>query len=248
MQRPISVVNKSSIRSVTNQVVDLMTRGVALQLQRDVAPNLVIGDWVLAFYPDEKLAPAGSEMIYVFDHADQAGALGYHAVDPQGNPYGRVFVQDTIDAGGTVNESPVCVATCLGHEVIELVKDQGANQWAMKEDGTLIAMEPGDPVESDAYQTELGSDKTWLTNFVWESWFVETGLGLKQFDQLGKLKTPFEMTPGGYMIVGDESGIHQVFGRDYPEWRKKMKSHPASRTQRRLHGNLGRLLLKQVEV
>ncbi len=30
--------------------------------------------------------PAGAVPLVVFDHSDQAGALGYHDVDPQGRP------------------------------------------------------------------------------------------------------------------------------------------------------------------
>ena len=40
---------------------------------------------------------------------------------------------------------------------------------------------------------------------------------------------------GGYAIVNN----NQVFGEEYPEWRKKTKEFPASRTYRRLHPHRG---------
>ena len=36
--------------------------------------------------------PAAAYPLVLFDDAEQAGALGYHAETPDGRPYGRVFV------------------------------------------------------------------------------------------------------------------------------------------------------------
>jgi hypothetical protein len=78
--------------------------------------------------------------------------------------------------------------------------DPLANLWA-ENGGKLYAYEMSDPVEEDTFEV----DGVPMSNFVHPSWFepFKHPAGTK-FDHLGKLKKPFSMTKGGYMIVMDK--------------------------------------------
>jgi hypothetical protein len=88
--------------------------------------------------------------------------------------------------------------------------DPLANLWA-ENGGKLYAYEMSDPVEEDTFEV----DGVPMSNFVHPSWFepFKHPAGTK-FDHLGKLKKPFSMTKGGYMIIMDKKTgkVSEVFG------------------------------------
>lgn len=170
-----------------------------------------------------KTAPLGYDNIVVLDDPDQAGALGWHSSQTGSFPFGRVFARPAIN-------NNVTVSSVLSHEVLELFVDPFVALWSsdMGSPGKLYALEVGDPVESDSYQI----NGVTVSNFALPAWFNaadQTG----PWDKLGKTTGPFRMTPGGYVVISDEGGTRQVFGREYPAWRRETKKSPLARSYKR---------------
>jgi hypothetical protein len=180
--------------------------------------------------------PAGAVKAYFLPNADIADALGYHDVDPEGDPYIRVFVDTVLQNGGTVLSGAVSVSVCAAHEAAEEAVDPQCSSYSGAEpDGNKVAIEVADPVEENSYQVSL-SDGTSVdvTDFVFPAFFDPTSPG--PFDQLGLVSQPFEILKGGYEIVENPAGkVSQVFGEDYSKWRDELRRSKRSRTYRRLH-------------
>ena len=175
--------------------------------------------------------PAGAVKAYFLPNADVAGALGYHDVDPQGDPYIRVFTQTVLDAGGSALSGAVSIAVCASHEMCEEAVDPSCTTNVTDGQGRTWAKEVGDPVESSSYDVTIGDGTAVaVSDFVFPSFFDTAGTA--PFDKLGVETAPFTIAKGGYAII--DGG--QVFGEEYPEWRKALKTSPASRTFRRTHG------------
>lgn len=180
-------------------------------------------------------APKDMPVVVLLDDADQANALGYHDQTPDGRPYGRVFTRPTLSNGGTLITGPNSVSCTLSHELLELWADPNVNGWFDNEKGESFAFELCDPVEADSYEVKVqGYHPVSVSNFVLPAYFdsVPQATDVK-FDYLGKLKAPFTMTPGGYLIKRAKNKITNVFGKEYPSWKKAGKKHQAARTARR---------------
>ena len=141
-------------------------------------------------------------LFYYFDDADAADALGYHDLTEKGQPISKVFVQTTLESGELVS-----VTAC--HELFEMAIDPVANLWAEAADGTEYAYEMCDPVEEDTFLV----DGIAMSNFVHPAWFepFKHPAGTK-YDFLGRLKAPYSMTSGGYVIVKKNGRVSQKYG------------------------------------
>jgi hypothetical protein len=137
-----------------------------------------------------------------FDNAKQAGLLGYHHLTKDGQPVASVFVESTLAV-----KQPVSVVAC--HELFEMAIDPLANLWAQAADGSEYAYEMSDPVEEDTFLV----DGIPMSNFLYPTWFepCQHAKGTK-FDHLGRLKEPFSITKGGYVVVKKKQKVKQVFG------------------------------------
>jgi hypothetical protein len=171
-------------------------------------------------------------VIALLDNADQADALGYHDETAAGVFYARVFVLTCKSAG-------VSWTSCASHEICEALADLSCNRWVSKPDGSEVALEVSDPVESDTYVDPRGVE---LSSYVLPAWF-DPGAA-HPFDRLGKLTKPFELGRGGYEIVQTAGSVTQVFGdREHyarsEGWRAELKATPLSRTHRRLAEGTG---------
>jgi hypothetical protein len=63
--------------------------------------------------------PSGSQTLvkaYFLANSDVADALGYHDVDPQGDPYIRVFTEPVLTNGGTTLSGSLSISACASHE------------------------------------------------------------------------------------------------------------------------------------
>ena len=173
--------------------------------------------------------------ILVVDNPDVADALGYHDVTPGGKPYGKVFIDVCQEYG-------VPWISVLSHEVLELVGDPGANQWAHDLTGKLWAFEMCDAVQDHLYTI----NGTKVSDFVLPNFFIPGSP--PPYDYLQVLTRPFTINQG-YSIVSQITSVSQIFGFFKAEkkhasiisdeegdrvLRRPDKQHPASRTQRRL--------------
>jgi len=180
-----------------------------------VAQNALVA--ALQKYVDERFAPVwgvpatlapasaikkGTWGLVFLDDADQADALGYHDLTPQGLPLGKVFVRTTIS-------SKNLVSVTASHELAEMLADPAIDLAAEAPDGTFYAYEVADPVEDETFQV-AGIP---LSNFAYPSWFE----GFRKprsdkFDEVGTCKKPFEIRPGGYMSIFKNGEWTEIFG------------------------------------
>jgi hypothetical protein len=162
---------------------------------------LPVWGYPVKLYNTRKAKPSDWQFIY-FDNADQAGALGYHDLTEKGQPISKIFVKTTLD-----DNQLVSVTAC--HELFEMVIDPIANLWAQATNRTEYAYEMCDPVEEDTFKV----DGIEMSNFVHPSWFepFKHPPGTK-FDHLGRLKKPFSMTKGGYVIIRRNGRVKEEFG------------------------------------
>lgn len=128
--------------------------------------------------------------------------------------------------------------------------DPNRNLWATNDAGRIYSFEVCDPVEAPTYAVNGVS----VSNFVTPAWFdplsvakeeqraqrdEETrtthGLAVETttYDKLGLLEAPFTILKGGYAVYASEGKEHQVFGDEFPEWRKQMKTGSMSGTSLR---------------
>lgn len=141
------------------------------------------------------------QFIY-FDDPDQKGVEGNHDLTRHGQPISKVFVKTSLD-------DKVPVSVTASHELFEMVIDPIANLWAEATNRTQYAYEMCDPVEEDTFMVN-GME---MSNFLHPSWFepFKHPRGTK-FDHLGRLKKPFTMTKGGYMIIKRNGRVVERFG------------------------------------
>lgn len=230
----IGVQNLSTL--VSGDDVYNMTLLVNKQLREHVAPAWGLLPPAVMFFP---VTPQSryDAIIGVFDDADQAGDLGWHTEGPDADVYGRVFARPVLDNGGNVLTSELSVCSVLSHECCETLLDPTCSLWAQRADGTEVARENCDPVESDSYEITItaqdGSKVTGtVSDFVLPSWFdQEAAPGAT--DYLGLCTAPFQVRATGYLIVMQGGAVSEQWGALYPRWRLATKEHPTSRTARR---------------
>lgn len=201
-----------------------------------VAQNALVA--ALQKYVDERFAPVwgvpatllsgsavkkGSWGLVFLDDADQADALGYHDLTPQGLPLGKVFVRTTIS-------SKNLVSVTASHELAEMLADPAIDLAAEAPDGTFYAYEVADPVEEETFQ--IGGIP--LSNFAYPSWFE----GFRKprsdkFDEMGTCKKPFEIRAGGYMSIFKNGEWMEIFGSKRAEARHAREDRRGRRPTRR---------------
>jgi hypothetical protein len=180
-----------------------------------VPPDALVA--ALRKYVDQRFAPVwgvpatlaagkavkkGAWALVFLDDADQANALGYHDLTPEGLPLGKVFVRTTLS-------SKNLVSVTASHELAEMLADPAIDLAAEAPDGTFYAYEVADPVEEETFDI----DGIPMSNFVYPSWFE----GFRKpksdkFDDLGSCQKPFQIRPGGYMSIFKNGQWTQIFG------------------------------------
>jgi hypothetical protein len=220
----IYVVNRSTL--VVDADVRTMTAAIDHQMSRDVEPA-----WYLPRTPITFTAapPRGARVIVVVDTADDPQALGYHD-EVAAIQSGVVGCKPELDQGAHPLTGPYSVASILSHEVLEMAVDPRCNLWADSGRGFLVALEVGDPTQSDHYDV----DGVTVSSFVWPGFFDPNSPRGTKLDQLGLIQAPFTLRKGGYWVQLHAGQASQKFGVDMPAWLVAAKaSNPSSRTCRR---------------
>ena len=183
---------------------------------------LPVWGYPVKLYNTAAAKPSDWQLVY-FDNADQAGALGYHSLTRKGQPISKIFVETTLADGEQVS-----VTAC--HELFEMAIDPVANLWAEADDGTEYAYEMCDPVEEDTFDVNGIA----MSNFLHPAWFepFKHPRGTK-YDHLGRLKAPYTMTRGGYMIVMKNCKVSQIFGSKAKSKRFKTEDRRGHRSEYR---------------
>lgn len=134
----------------------------------------------------------GAWAMVFLDNADQAGALAYHDLTPDGLPESKVFVKTTLDNGDLVSVS-------ASHELVEMLVDPAINLMTTGPDAKLVyAYESADPVEALSFNVNGIA----MSDFVFPAYFEAFHkAGSVQFDAMKKVSKPFQILKGGYKIV-----------------------------------------------
>jgi hypothetical protein len=161
----------------------------------------------------------GAWAVVFLDNADQAGALAYHDLTPDGLPISKVFVKTTLDDKQLVSVS-------ASHELVEMLVDPAINMMTTGPDPKLMyAYESADPVE----ELSFAVDGIEMSDFVLPSYFESFHkTGSVQFDHLDKVTKPFEVLTGGYQIIFKNGKWSQVFGSE-------LKAKAFAKEDRRQH-------------
>lgn len=233
----IGVVNQSKKLTDRSQVL-LMVNACGRQAREHAATPKA---WdrsppILTLYNSLQQVPKDTRLMVLLDAPDVADALGYHSETPDGRPYGKVFINPILQSGGNVLDGVSSVSVTLSHEVLEMWIDPNVNGWFDGPSEQEYSAEVCDPVEADAYPITESGRKVWVSNFVLPPYFdTNPAPDETKFDHLGRLKKPFSMTDGGYLIYRKADGtVEEIFGSLFPEWKKTGKKHAAARSSRRL--------------
>jgi hypothetical protein len=230
----IALLNASTHFKDRLPTVSLIAQAVNLQMRRHAAPLWGAIPWSCSFFADATQVPPSSYPLVLFDHSDQAGALGYHDQGPDGKPYGKVFVDEVLDGGGTETSGSNSVSVTVSHEGLEIFGDPQVGSWDQMPDGRLTAHELCDAVEGDSYPIEVAPGQSVsVSNFLLPGWF-DANPEEQAFDFMRVISRPFAMSPGGYLIVMQGGEVSQVFATHSRAMHSASKLHPASRTARRL--------------
>lgn len=145
----------------------------------------------------------GAWAVVFLDDADEAGALAYHELTPDGLPISKVFVKTTLDDGQLVSVS-------ASHELVEMLVDPAINLMSTGPNPkTIYAYESADPVEALSFEVE-GIE---MSDFVFPSYFEDFHKpGSVHFDQMDKVTRPFQILSGGYQIIFKNGKWGQIFG------------------------------------
>lgn len=234
----IAVQNQSTMYS--DDKAQTCIAALQMQVTRDFNPLWGINS-TLFFIPKGTPVPDGYWLLTFFDNADQANALGYHDIQANLLPLGKIFVAADIAAG----VSPESTAS---HEHLEMLGDSEINlnvETTNPQGGRrLVAYENSDAPESDQFGYDitvgqgLGAVKVRVSDFCTKAWFSPQAPAGAKFDFMGHITSAFQLLPGGYANVDDGNGWTQIFGEKPadPMAQYRMIAPIGSRRERRRRG------------
>lgn len=202
----ISVINASTV--VNDSDIVPVVQALQQQVSNDFLPAWGV-DAQLTIIPTGSAPPVGTWWLTILDDSDQAGALGYHDLTPDGLPLGKVFAATDLKYGNNWSVT-------ASHELLEMLADPNINLTVFVQNanttGTLFAYEVCDPCEADTLGYNIGD--VLVSDFVFPAWFEDfRAKGSTQFDQVNRIQSPLELLPGGYIgvfKVSDGSGWTQL--------------------------------------
>lgn len=239
----ISVINMTH-GLLSDKEIQTAIRAINRQISEDFAPYWNISGTLRLEgsstpQPDKRNLRdmRGDAVLYIWDESDVPNALGYHASNFRGIPYGFVF----IDIASDLDES---WTVTLSHEALELLGDQQANllvQGTHPEDSNHTVYhwhEMCDAVQRESYII----DGITVSNFILPLYFTPNTEEGSRNDFLGhvhqgKTLKSFGVNPGGYIGFYDpEIKDHSTYMAktrlskkpkslaDTPEYRKQRKN------------------------
>jgi hypothetical protein len=197
----IALVNQSTV--VKDEDASAITDALQTQVTRDFLPVWGV-DAKLTFLSHGKNPDPGAWVIAVLDNADQANALGYHDITPDGLPLGKIFAKTTLDDGGVVSVT-------ASHELLEMLGDPDINLTAELDDGTgapskFYAYEVCDACEADQFGYKINN--VLVSDFVYPAYFESFRKPKStQFDHMNKITAPLTLLAWGYISVLDLANL-----------------------------------------
>jgi len=220
----IAVINAST--QCDDAEIESYVPALQQQVSDDFAPQWGV-DAHLTFVPKNTKPPHDAWWLVVLDNSDQAGALGYHDLTPNGHPIGKVFAASDVAYGSSVSVT-------MSHELLEMLGDPGINMTVSgagdQGDALFYAYEACDACEDDKYGYKIGD--VLVSDFVYPSWFG--GVHATQFDHGSHIKEPFAILEGGYIGVWKPtSGWTQITGSAAHGLTHRSRPSVGSRRERR---------------
>jgi len=171
------------------------------------------------------------------DVADAPGALAYHDLTPDGLPLAKVFVKTTL-------QDRALVSVSASHDLVEMLVDPAINLLTTGPQAkTVYAYESADPVEQLSFKV----NGIPMSDFVYPSYFeVFHQPGSVLFDQLGKVKKPFQILAGGYQIIFKNGKWSEIYGSRATKKRLQQEDRRGHRSQQRKRKTLKRTSLRVV--
>lgn len=194
---PTICINNDPSSGVADSDAEAWTAALQKQVTNDFMPRWHAGA-TLVYIPIGQKPPAETWQIALLANSDQAGALGYHDLTPDGYPLGHIFCQTDAKYG-------LKSSVTLSHELLEMLGDPEINLCIQLDNNTFAAYETADAVEDD----NLGYDIDGITvsNFVLPSYFASaTEVDPEGYD-FKKVLTGAcpALATGGYMSIFDPS-------------------------------------------
>jgi hypothetical protein len=194
----ISVVNESTV--VSDADLALWTEAVQRQINEHLKPIWDLGATLNIVSGRTALDPKDWWLV-VLDDSDDADDLGYHEVNPKGQPLGKVFARSDLNCGATVSNT-------FSHEVLEMLGDPSIVGCTLNSAGTRVyANENCDACEADqfGYTITVAGTDVLVSDFVTPEWFNDNPSAPvdRVFDYGQHCSAPFQVLPGGYCSYMD---------------------------------------------
>jgi hypothetical protein len=183
----IAIQNASTV--VSEHDVQTAVAAVQRQVTEHFTPAWSI-DGALCWIPKGQPVPADHALVVVLDDSDQASVLGFHDLQLNGMPQGKVFAHDDIKAG-------LSWTVTLSHEVLELLVDPDVNLAAQDSDGSFFSYEVCDAVEDDSLGYRI--DGVLVSDFVLPTWFSPSTPTSEATSYRRNVFGPFVLAKGGYI-------------------------------------------------
>jgi hypothetical protein len=131
------------------------------------------------------------------------------------------------------------VSVSASHELVEMLVDPAINLMTTGPDPkTMYAYESADPVEELSFKV----NGIPMTDFVYPAYFEAFHkAGSARFDQLKKIKRPFQILAGGYQSLFKNGKWSQVFGSTAKKKRFAREDRRGHRSEQRARAARNRL-------
>jgi len=201
----------------------------------------------------------GAWAMAFLDDADQPDALAYHDLTPEGLPLSKVFVK-------TTKENKELVSVSASHELVEMLVDPAINMvtsgpdlqttyqhenpdpddnvvvYESADEITLYAYESADPVEALSFKVK-GVE---MSDFVYPAYFEAFHKPRSvKFDQMNKVKRPFQILAGGYQMIFRDGRWSNLFASKAKEARFAREDRRGHRSEAR---KIGKLLVSSCSI
>jgi hypothetical protein len=167
--------------------IEACVGSIQVALAQSFAP--LWGGATLVYVPPGGMIQPDWWQAVLFDHSDQAGALGYHDVTPTGQPLAKIFAADCIADAENWNVT-------LSHEIWEMLVDPKIDQ-TVTYNGWVFAKEVADAPEDDRYAQRVRGHL--ISNAVTPAWFDPNGKPPYTMYPCAPIDAPLTLAPGGYI-------------------------------------------------
>jgi hypothetical protein len=220
----VAILNRSSV--ISDDDAAKMVQALDVAANRDFEPRWHIGCTLKYVEKADIKSWKGYWNVLLLDTSDEAGALGYHDLTPQGLPVSKCFIKTDLQYGAKPSVT-------VSHELWEMLLDPYINDYCFDPTRNIfVAKEASDAVEADELAYDVQG--TAVSDFVLPPFFNPDSKAEDQFSFRKNVHRPFELAPGGYEIIFvPGTGWTQNFNRIDPKHEDRPKV--GSRRERRLN-------------